>query len=87
MKIRNTYIKRLSFIFDDIGNFSIDTNEELEVSDGLGQRLLLNCWIKKIEEHQHVPIEIAQEEKVERKKKRKRSIKLKKSVKNNLNNN
>lgn len=48
MKIKNTYHKRLSFEFDDLGPFSIDTNEEKNVEEKLGKRLIMNSWIKEI---------------------------------------
>ena len=50
MKVKNTYHKRFSVEFDELGGFSIGPQEEKIVSDILGKRLILNNWIKEIKE-------------------------------------
>jgi len=47
-KIKSTYIKRLTFIFDGEGSFTIDKNEEKKVSDEMANKLLKNPWIKEV---------------------------------------
>jgi phosphoribosylformylglycinamidine (FGAM) synthase PurS component len=47
-KIKNTYIKKLAFIFEGEGSFVINKDEEKKVSDEMADKLLKNPWIKEI---------------------------------------
>lgn len=72
MKIRNDYIKKLSFEWEDLGHFSIHSKEEKTVSDEMGNRLLLNKWIKEVKKDTQIPIQ-TNEIKIKKKGRRKKS--------------
>ena len=55
-KIKNNYIKRLSFILGDEGSFVIESNEEKNVDDDLADKLLKNPWIQEVK-----PVQVKQE--------------------------
>ncbi len=49
-KIKNNYIKKLVFIFDDEGTFVINSKEIKTVPDELAEKLCKNTWIEEINE-------------------------------------
>jgi hypothetical protein len=85
-KIKNNYIKKLAFIFDGEGGFTIESNEEKKVSDELANRLLQNPWISEVKEEKKIEVKPKEEIKEEPKTEEQSKEEIKKVGEINKNN-